>query len=106
MELNARSAHVLAQCGTSPSYGMNPGLHAKSHKAIWRSIRATNLIATPWRSALRLLNSRRPRSPHGAKRALCARFGAMRDEPVVWHEPRIARRIAQGDLALHPGYDP
>ena len=34
------------------------------------------------------------RSPHGAKCALFAHFGAMRGTPVVWREPRIARQIA------------
>src|SRR5260370_18535057 len=28
-------------------------------------------------------------SPHGAKCALFARFGAMRDNPVVWREPGL-----------------
>src|SRR5256885_2313255 len=36
-----------AQCGTSPLYGMHLGLRAKSHKAIWHSIRATILNLTP-----------------------------------------------------------
>src|SRR3954471_11543069 len=37
-----------AQCGTT--LRVNPGLRAKSHEAIWRSIRATVLNITPMRA--------------------------------------------------------
>src|SRR5437588_5353972 len=43
MEPYARLRAVRRNAGQARRIGMNPGLHTKSHEAIWRSIRATIL---------------------------------------------------------------